>query len=213
MKVKILAIFLIIFFGQDICSQTNNIAKTKVSWGIKADMNFSNFIVSETPLVSSNMKFGETLGGFLNIQINGNFSLQGELLFHNKNSELIRNDLYGKFSYWGTEVPIYAVYNLILKNKTKCYFGIGPYTEFGFSARLSRHGEHINLYKKDQDTDISAMDTSNSGFGFMFGYEFISGLQLNLSYKIGVNNVLDANSNVLKLNPTTLSIGIGYHFH
>ncbi|MCD7973621.1 MAG: PorT family protein [Candidatus Azobacteroides sp.] len=192
--------------------ETGDEDKLKVSWGVKAEENLSHFIISGMPQGKSRMRTGATIGGMVQLDITGQFAIQGELLWHYKTSELSRGNLKGDYHYWGMEIPVYVVYKIDIKNDYMMYIGLGPYSEFGFSAKLKREGETINLYSKDEEKDISAMHDTNSGFGFLIGYEFPFGLQINGSYKISITNVLDDNTNTIKLHPATLSIGIGYRF-
>ncbi|MFV0469421.1 MAG: porin family protein [Dysgonomonas sp.] len=196
--------------GQD--NKNQQIQALKPSWGLKAEANMSNFFISGTSILDSKVKIGGTFGGFLHLELTDHFVLQGELLYHYKTSKLNRDDLNGDFRYWGMEIPIYAIYQKKIGGGKRIYTGIGLYSEFGLSANLYRNGEKINLYEKDQSTDISTMRDNNIGFGFIGGYEFANGVQINLGYKIGVTNILDANSYSFSLLPSTISMGIGYHF-
>jgi len=186
----------------------------KTTWGIKAEANVSNFFISGTSVIDSKMKLGFTAGAFLNLEFTGHFALQGELIYHYKSSKFDREDIKGKYQYWGMEIPVYAIYQWKLRKGNRFYMGIGPYAEFGFSAELKRGSEKIDLYKKGQisGSEISAMKDSNVGFGIIIGYEFANGIQLNSSYKIGMTDILDANSNSVSLQPNTISLGIGYRF-
>ncbi|MBB4037881.1 hypothetical protein GGR21_003802 [Dysgonomonas hofstadii] len=184
----------------------------KATWGIKAEANISNFFISGTSVIDSKMKLGFTGGAFLNLEFSEHFALQGELIYHYKSSDFDREDLKGKYEYWGTEIPIYAVYQWKLAKGNRLYAGIGPYTEFGFSAKLKRNGEKIDLYEKEKLAEVSAMKDSNVGFGVIVGYEFANGIQINGSYKVGITNILDSNSNSVSLHPNTFSLGIGYRF-
>ncbi|MDE5543974.1 MAG: hypothetical protein K2I83_01000, partial [Bacteroidales bacterium] len=68
------------------------------------------------------------------------------------------------------------------------------------------------LYKKDDDTELSAMQNNSMGWVVMAGYEFPFGLQLNIAYKGAFYNVLDANRTEVGAYPYTLSIGAAYRF-
>ncbi|MDR2955244.1 MAG: PorT family protein [Prevotella sp.] len=184
----------------------------KVTWGVKAEVNISGFFVSGMSEISSKMRTGGTGGGFINVELTKLFALQGEILWHYKSSDFIRQGNKGDFQYWGTEIPMYAMFRWNLKNDRRVYIGIGPYGEFGYSAKLKRAGKTIDLYEKDKATELSAMEDFNSGFGVTAGYEFANGLQINVGYKVSITNVLDANSSSIKMHPETVSIGLGYRF-
>jgi opacity protein-like surface antigen len=212
MKKKILTAIIIAGTGMANISAQNDFKKESLlTGGLKLEANLSNFILSGTS-VTAKKNLGVTFGGFLNLDISKHFALQGELIYHYKSSDLSRDDEKNKFQYLGMEIPMYAVYQWKFKNRARLYAGLGPYTEFGFSARVKKDGKWIDLYKKNEATDMSIMFDTNSGFGLMAGYEFASGLQMNIGYKVSITNVLDANSASFSMFPQTISLGIGYRF-
>jgi hypothetical protein len=175
-----------------------------ITGGLKAESNLSNFILSGISDVKSKMNFGATFGGFLNLDVSNYFALQGELLYHYKSSDLVRNDIKNKYQYWGIEIPIYVMFQWKTNENRRAYIGIG----FGFSTKMRREGETIDLYEKEE----FAMFDSNFGFGIIIGYEFACRIQINTGYKISVTNILDDNSGSITLRPAAISLGIGYRF-
>ena len=150
----------------------------QTSFGIKAEANSSNFILSDMAGMKSNLGYGATLGGFTKIEFGENFALQPELLFHFKNSQLETKATGAKtdFQYFGVEIPVYAVGQMKLGNG-KGFIGIGPYASFGGDARYKVDGmDDINLYKK-YDGAKSAMQRWDFGAGGMLGYEFSNGIE------------------------------------
>lgn len=186
--------------------------RIQVSGGIKLESNYSNFLHSRISGGKSMMKPGVTAGGFLNLGILKHFSIQPELLFHYKESDFDQHDRKGIYRYWGIEVPIYAMYHWDLKRGHHLHAGIGPYTEFGLNATLKRDGKKTDLYEKNAENEMSAMQDSNSGFGIITGYDFPFGLQINISYKISISNLLDAHKGSSILRPQTFSLGLAYCF-
>lgn len=184
----------------------------KATWGIKLETNMSNFFISGTSVLDSGMRPGFSGGAFLNVELSGNFSLQGELMYHYKTSVFNRENIKGRFLYWGMDLPVYAMYQIKMAKESRFYTGIGLYGDFGFSSKLKRGTKTIDLYEKGQISEISAMKDTNVGLGVIIGYEFTSGLQINAGYKIGIKNILDSNSNTISLRPSTVSLGIGYRF-
>lgn len=180
--------------------------------GVILENNISGFFHSGVKTGNSIMKTGFSVGGFLNLSITFPFSVQGEMLFHYKSSEFEWNNQCGHFSYWGIEIPIYAMYHYTFKKGNRLHFGIGPYTEFGFDARFKYGENKTDLYQKDGDTGLPALQESNTGFGLKIGYEFISGFQINASYKVSVSNLLDANSSSVKMRPHAIGVGVAYRF-
>lgn len=176
------------------------------------EMNLSNFLHSGTSGGSSKMKAGFTAGGFLNFGINKLFSIQGEVLFHYKNSDFEWSSQKGSFRYWGMEIPVYAMCHHSFSKGDRLFVGIGPYTEFGLDATFRHDGRKQDLYEKNADSGLAPLRDSNSGFGIKAGYEFISGFQLHVSYKMSVSNLLDERSGDAKMRPQAISIGVSYRF-
>ncbi|MDR0835532.1 MAG: PorT family protein [Tannerella sp.] len=205
-----------VLFGlclQPIRAQTKIEEAETLTWGLKAEANLSNFILSGLPdNAKSTMQAGASGGGILNVKISERFAVQGDLLFHFKSSVLDINGTKNDFHYWGEELAIYAMMQLIKCNSGRAYVGIGPYSEFGFSATNKVGGKTTDLYEKDEETGVSLMGTSNSGFGIMIGYEFNCGIQINAGYKASITDVLEKHNNKASLFPTAISLGIGYRF-
>ena len=70
----------------------------------------------------------------------------------------------------------------------------------------------MDVYEKEESTGLPIMRDANTGFGIKVGYEFVSGLQINATYKVSVTNQLDANSSEVKIHPHVASLGIAYRF-
>lgn len=206
MKKIFLSLAVVLGFG---LSQIN----AQTSFGIKAEANTSNFILSDMSGMKSDMGFGATLGGFTKIELSENFALQPELLFHFKNSQMetkatgVKTD----YQYFGVEIPVYAVGQMKL-GTGKGFIGIGPYAAFGGDARYKNNGmDDINLYKEYGGAK-SAMQRWDFGAGAMIGYEFSNRIQINASYKMGFMNALNAEKDNAKMRNQTISLGIGYRF-
>ena len=193
--------------------QDNPDKKLTVSGGVKLEANYSNFLHSGITGGESSLQPGITSGGFINLGIMKNFSIQGELLFHYKESDFEwSNTEHGQFQYWGMEVPIYVMYHWQMEKGQRIHLGVGPYTEFGLSAKFKKGGTRNDLYERASQEDLPAIKDSNTGFGVMAGYEFAFGLQVNISYKVSVSNLLDANSGTARFHPQAFSLGVAYRF-
>ena len=121
-----------------------------VSFGVKADANMSNFLLSDMDNSKSKMNVGASLGGFAKIDFHENFALQPELLFHYKASEMEEKitNIKTDYEYWGAEIPVYALYQTNLVNGSRFYAGLGPYVGFGFDATGKTGSVETDLYKK-----------------------------------------------------------------
>lgn len=172
------------------------------SFGLKAEANLSNFIVTDAPGVNSNMGFGATLGAFVKFDLSDHFALQPELLFHYQSSETEVSILDNDFEYWGGEIPVYFMGQWNTGTNGRFYVGVGPYFGLGFSAKYT-NGD-INLY------DTNALKQFDFGAKATVGYEFGNGLQINAGYKIGFLDMVD--TGIGKLHPEMISLGLGFRF-
>lgn len=192
-------------------SAQEEIRKIKFSGGPKIELNISKFVPSRHSGIDSHMRSGATAGGFLRIGVSKRFAVQGELLYHFKNS-YIGMDGRSDIQYWSMEIPLYAMYLWHCGRRHLIYIGAGPYSEFGLSAVAWSNGTRINLYETESEKEVSSMRDSNTGFAFMAGYEMPCGLQINMGYKISISDILDANSNQTAFYPMTVSLGLAYRF-
>lgn len=173
---------------------------------------FSNFLHSGTGDGVSRMKAGFTAGGFVQVGLGRLFSLQGELLFHYRNSGFRWDGQTADFSYWGVEVPIYALCHYDLPKGGRLFAGLGPYVDFGLEATLSRDGHKSDLYERGEGAEAPPLRDSHTGFAVKLGYEFACGFQLVATYKASVTNLLDANSSSASMHPQAVSFGVAWRF-
>lgn len=195
-------------YSQDVDEEV----KMQFSGGVKVESNLSQYImVPQLEQVESYGNIGASLGGFSRFEFDNNFSIQGELLMHYKCCN-IHDDAINHLKTWSLEVPVYAVYSLRFEEGDAMNFGLGPYCEFGLVAVMDEPEGMRNLYDINRREEIQAMRGSNSGFGVMVGYETQYGLQVNLSYKISITNILDSNSTMAAFYPMAASVGIAYRW-
>ena len=206
-----LFLFLVAFFTLMVSNssgyaQNVQASVVEITWGVKAESNLSNFFILGIPDAKSKMNVVFGAGTYVNVDFNKHFGLRGGLIFNNKNSQFeYQNNRLG-YQSWGVEIPIYAVVKWNMKDKSWLYIGLGPYTEFGFSATMKENGQSIDLYKD------AAVNESHTGFGIIAGYEFASGIHISVGYKVSVTNILDTNSSVVTLLPASINLGVGYRF-
>ncbi len=186
-------------------------AQSPISYGVKAELNMSNFFLSDLDNYSSRMKAGPNLGGFMKIDLHENFAIQPELSFFYRSSKIkkegAKND---NFEQWGMQIPVYAIGQTNLGNG-RFYGGVGPFVGLGFDAkRKIKNADNIDLYKKvDGDKEMNRWDF---GFGALLGYELSNKFQINATYQVGVINQLDRLKDDAKLRSQVVSLGLGYRF-
>lgn len=182
-------------------------AQTPISYGVKAEMNMSNFLLTDLDAQKSTMKVGPNLGGFMKIDLHPNFAIQPEMMFFYRQSKMETGPIEDTFKQWGMQIPVYALGQSEVGNG-RFYAGVGPYVGFGFDARYK--DADINLY--DEVAGKTPMNRWDFGMGAMIGYEFNNKLQLNAGYQFGFVNQLDELKDDAKMRTQTVSVGIGYRF-
>lgn len=197
--------------GGMLCAQPSlqSSERLNLTGGFFVEANSLGFFCSNMGDAVNSMRTGIGAGGYLNIEINSWFSIQGELDYQFKRTVFCISGTDGQFRYWGVGVPVYAMFKFGLGGG-KMLAAIGPYTDFGFGASYKSDGSTIDVYAKDASTDLPVMNASDTGFGARLGYEMRSGIAIYATYKVGVSNVLDANSYVAEMRPHTLAFGVSY---
>jgi len=181
----------------------------RITGGVKANANMSNFITSDIDNLDSKMRVGGSLGGFMTFDLGSKFALQPELLVNMNYSEFDNAGVKGDFEYWGLELPVYLL-GKFNSGPDRAYLGVGPYIGVGLSAQNKVGGTKYDLYEKSEAGNM-LMQRFDFGFGAMATYEFESGMFISDSYRLGVINVFDSD-NRGKMLPQMVSLGIGYKF-
>jgi len=182
-------------------------AQTPINYGVKAEANMSNFLLTDLDNQSSTMKLGPTLGGFMNIGVHENFSIQPEVMLFYRQSKMETGSVKDDFRQWGMQVPVYFL-GQTYTNSGKFYAGVGPYLGLGFDAKYKDADK--DLYKKvNGKTDMNRWDF---GLGALVGYEFSNGVQVNAGYQLGLIDQLDALKDDASMRNQAVSLGVGYRF-
>lgn len=183
-----------------------------ISGGFKTEVIISSFSLSEMPDATSKINIGGTFGGFVKLDLAEHFALQGDALFHYKTSSFEQGSVKSDYQYWGLEFPIYFMSQLKMNKGERFYVGVGPYVEDGLNAKFKTMGNEIDLYENDEVVDKACMTRLEIGAAAIIGYEFGSGIQVNVGYKTGLTNALEAKKNDASMFPYSVSLGIGYRF-
>ena len=183
-----------------------------LSGGFKTEVNISNFSLSDMPDAKSKINIGGTFGGFAKLDLSAHFAVQGDVLCHYKTSSLEQGAVKSDYQYRGLEIPVYAMSQLKMNNGDRFYVGVGPYAEYGLNAEYKTGANEIDLYEEDETTGKASMTRLAIGAAAIIGYEFGCGIQVNVGYKTGLTNALEANKGDASMFPNTVSIGIGYRF-
>lgn len=182
-------------------------AQTAISYGVKGEMNMSNFLLKDLDVQKSTMKVGPNLGGFMKVDLHPNFAIQPEVMFFYRNSKMETGPAEDTFKQWGMQIPVYALGQISTDNG-RFYGGVGPFVSLGFDARYK--DADVNLY--DEVFGKTPMSRWDVGLETILGYELDNGIQLNAGYQFGFLNQLDALKDVAKMRTQTVSVGVGYRF-
>ncbi len=175
-------------------------------FGVKADGNLSNVLLSGMSDANSAIGLGWGLGGYMAINFGKYFTLQPELHVLFQNSTLKQNEIDHNFRFAALEMPIYAMGNFIFSNKNKLHVGAGSYIKTGLTGK----DETMNrdLYAKP-DANEAYMQRLDVGLCAVLGYEFSFGLQINAGYRYGFANMLKADREVADMRNQMVTLGLG----
>ena len=182
-----------------------------ISYGPMLGMNVSNFVHSGIDCKSA-MNMGFYGGAFLQFWVIPSFSIEGDMSFNYKQSDFTLFGHKGPYRQWTTTIAVYALYHVALPYRSTLTFGVGPYTDFGLSARYKFKDGWQSLYNRNGNNKYPYMNGSETGIGIRIGYEFPMGLQLNAGYRFSIGNVVEANNTKANIHPQTIDLGIAYRF-
>lgn len=182
-----------------------------LSYGPMVGANASNFIHSGIDC-KSQMKIGFYGGGFLQLGVIPQFSIEGDLMFNYKQSQFTLIGQNGPFYQWSATFAVLAMYHVQLPYKSRLNIGFGPYTDFGLSAYYTSKGKKCNLYNRNNDDEYPSMATSETGMGIKLGYEFNSGFIITVAYRVSISNITETNNTKTKIHPQTIDLGVAYRF-
>ena len=201
-----------------------------VSGGLLAGANMSNFIItrSHKPM-SSYMRIGGELGGFLDFAINKHFAIQPQVLFTAQENYFTATDTANHLWSFGMEIPVYFLGRFGSMEKGYVQFGGGIFTHFTFASNIVNKFRNVDesAVTKPTPTPTDTHDYSrlyslhNNHFGICatVGYEFPIGIQINVHYKVSLSDIAGFYSenkgkeiaNAL-IYPQCISLGLGYRW-
>ncbi|MBL0144633.1 MAG: PorT family protein [Chitinophagaceae bacterium] len=148
--------------------------QAQAKYGAKAGVNFADFNGSDADGFSSLTGFN--LGGFANIPVTENFSLQPELLFSKEGGKFSG----GKITTSYINIPVMLQYNI----SNGFYGETGPQIGILASAKSKIDGVSGTSNIKDE------FKGSNFSWGLGFGYKMTNGLGFNGRYNLGLGTVI-----------------------
>lgn len=208
-----------------------------VSGGLFAGANMSNFIITRNHQpMSSYMRVGGELGGFLNFSLSKHFSIQPQVIFSAHQNYFAATDTANHLWSFGVDIPIYFLGRFGNMEKGYVQFGGGIFTHFTFASNIANKYTNVEesaevvptsqsakLYTaEDVKYDYSRLyQLHNNHFGVcvMVGYELPLGIQINAQYKVSLSDIAgfytemkgtrDADALIY---PQSISLHIGYRW-
>ncbi|MBR4524168.1 MAG: outer membrane beta-barrel protein [Bacteroidales bacterium] len=233
MKKYILTLLALCLFLTGTRAQDADSLKIKpVTLGVLAQANYAgeDMFISEINL-SAYPGFGFEIGAFIDYHITRRLAVEVQAIVGLQNGSYITTDKDLGFLFWhkrpvsdvvgmrmvGLDIPIYLVYGLPSGNG-HFNFGAGIFTHITFDAWCPKDKGYVTPYKRVLDTnDVTGkpryyLNDSHAGVGCLFGYEFASGLQINLSVKYSVLDIINYESAKSYGHPYKVSMGLGWRF-
>lgn len=227
------SLFLTASYAQD----ADSLKIKPVTLGVLLQANFSGeyMYIDKSDFDGSGLTaypgFGVELGCFVDYHITRKLSVEVQAIVGLQNGSYVATDKDLGFLFWqkrptsyladmrlvGLDIPIYLIYALPV-GAGHFNFGAGLFTHITFDAWSPSDRSFVTPYKRIISTDDVtgknryALSDGHAGLGFQIGYEFASGLQINLSGKYSVIDIINYESKNSYAHPYKLSMGLGWRF-
>lgn len=212
-----------------------------VSGGLLGGANMSNFIITrDHNAMSSYMRIGGELGGFLDFFISKHFAIQPQVIFTAQQNYFAVKEGPDVFKYngmwsFGVDIPVYFLGRFGNMQKGYAQIGGGIFTHFTFASNISRYKNSDEAsqpqttttnslparYAEDNNDYSRLYTLHNNHFGVCVtaGYEFPIGIQINFQYKVSLSDIAGFYSEMkgkeianALIYPQAISLGIGYRW-
>lgn len=199
-----------------------------VSGGLFAGANMSNFIITRNHRpMSSYMKVGVELGGFLDFTITKHFSIQPQVIFTAQENYFAVTDTANHLWSFGMDIPVYFLGRFGNMQQGYVQFGGGIFTHFTFASNIpNKYRSYDEIpgpgTQHNDGYDYSRLySLHNNHFGLcvMVGYECSFGLLINAQYKISLSDIAGFYSEMkgqdvanALIYPQCVSLTVGYRW-
>ncbi len=203
-----------------------------VSGGVFGGVNMSNFIITrDHHTMSSYMRVGGELGGFLDFTVTKHFAVQPQVIFTAHQNYFAATDTTNRLWSFGAEIPIYFLGRYGSLDKGYIQFGGGLFTHFTFASNVA--GKYKNIddptdtptetppdTKNDYDySRLYSLHNNHFGVCLLVGYECYFGMFINATYKVSFSDIAgfykemkgDPVADAL-IYPQSVSLNVGYRF-
>jgi hypothetical protein len=184
-------------------------AQSKSSAGVKADLNVSNYLISESSNLKYSHKAGFSAGLLYRYGWRENRALEADMIL--RYSDLNMKDKTtgesADYRYFGVEIPAYHIMYADI-DENILYMGIGQFVSYGLFKRY-RSGQNG---KKQFPTAKDEIYRWNLGLALIVGYETKSRLQFFFNYNMGFLNMVEPEFENINMLTQLISLGVGYRF-
>ena len=207
-----------------------------VSGGVFGGGNVSNFIITRNHRpMSSYMRIGTEVGGFLDFSITKHFAIRPQVILTAHQNYFAATDTTNRLWSFGVEIPIYFLGRFGNMENGYIQFGGGIFTHFTYLSNVQDKYSNLDespaaasaprfraLYEETPAYDYSRLyQLHNNHFGVcvLVGYECPFGMIINASYKVSLSDVAgfysekkgDPAADAL-IYPQSVSLSIGYRW-
>lgn len=211
-----------------------------VSGGVFGGGNLSNFIITRNHKpMSSYMRIGAEVGGFLDFSLSKHFAIQPHVIFTAQQNYFAATDTTNRLWSFGMEIPVYFLGRFGNLDKGYIQFGGGIFTHFTFASNTGKYKSVDDLGTPVETTEttessskapsvpVTSYDYSrlyslhNNHFGVcaLVGYECPFGMVINLTYKVSLSDIAGFYSEMkgqeianALIYPQSISLCIGYRW-
>ncbi len=185
-----------------------------VDFGAKAGLNFATINGDETD--RTNMKTAFHLGGYAEIMLSDDFSVQPELLYSMQGTKI--DDSYTELGVSVKEETDIKIDYINIPIMAKYYVSEGLSLEAGpqFGFLISAEADSdVTVGGQTQSATIDLKDNLKSldfGFNVGIGYKLDTGINFGARYNLGLSNVNDNDQEGLKNQNGVVQLSVGYTF-
>ena len=220
-------LFMTVLHAQD----ADSLKIRPVSLGVLVQANFAgeDMYIAE-PGLSAYPGFGAEIGGFIDYHMTKRLMIEVQAIVCLQNGSYVSTDRDLGFLFWhkrpvnyladmrlvGMDIPIFFTYAHPV-GAGNFRIGAGLFTHITFAAWCPGDKDFITPYRriieiKESGKPRYALNDSHAGIGGHFGYEFPFGLQINMSIKYSVLDIINYESKIDYAHPYKVSLGVGWHF-
>jgi hypothetical protein len=182
-----------------------NAQETKHNFGIKAGLNYSNFIGGSGYNGNFNGRIGYNIGGFFNLKLSEKVNLKPELLFSKRGAEYVMSlenfvlhdyDPVITSTNYTANIKEYLILLPIMIDYylTESFnFELGPQIAYVISQDVSDNNENISFKG-------GKFDKFEAGLNLGIGYNFAEKYRIGFRYNYGITERDGYNSSVFQLD-------------